>query len=118
MVNPGPVPHVGGPVLSGAATVLIGFQPAARVGDSLTCVPAIDSIAAGEPTVLIENQPAARIGDPTTRWRCHCGGLPDGPYRLDGPRGYVGRGGGPGTPSARSVKTAGQKRQEAGAQAA
>ena len=36
MVTPGtpPVPHVGGPILpAGCPTVLIGFMPAARVGD-------------------------------------------------------------------------------------
>ncbi|WP_437335108.1 PAAR domain-containing protein [Sorangium sp. So ce394] len=66
MVEPGPVPHVGGPVLSGEGTVLIGFQPAARVGDSAQCVPAIDSISAGEPTVIIGHKDAARMGDPTS----------------------------------------------------
>jgi uncharacterized Zn-binding protein involved in type VI secretion len=64
-VEPGPIPHVGGPIISGEGTVLIGFKPAARVGDSLTCVPAIDNISKGEPTVLIGDQDAARLGDPT-----------------------------------------------------
>ena len=31
----GVVPHVGGPILMGAPTVLIGGLPAARMGDSL-----------------------------------------------------------------------------------
>jgi len=66
LVNPGPVPHVGGPVTAGEGTVLIGYQPAARVGDSAKCVPATDSIAAGEPSVLIGYKDAARQGDPTT----------------------------------------------------
>ena len=59
----GPIPHVGGPVISGTTAVLIGFQPAARVGDSLTCVPAVDSIAAGEPSVRsrISPPPASEI---------------------------------------------------------
>jgi uncharacterized Zn-binding protein involved in type VI secretion len=65
LVNPGPVPHVGGPVIAGEGTVIIGFQPAARVGDSAKCVPATDSIAAGEPTVIIGYKDAARKGDPT-----------------------------------------------------
>lgn len=65
-VEPGPVPHVGGPVLPvGEPTVLIGFQPAARKGDTLTCVGPPDKIAAGEPTVLIGNKEAARRGDST-----------------------------------------------------
>lgn len=65
-VNPGPVPHVGGPVLAGERTVIIGNQPAARVGDKAQCVPAIDSISAGEPSVLIGHKDAARMGDPTS----------------------------------------------------
>lgn len=65
-VEPGPVPHVGGPVISGDPTVLIGFQPAARVGDQLVCVGPPDSISAGEPTVIIGDKDAARMGDPTS----------------------------------------------------
>jgi uncharacterized Zn-binding protein involved in type VI secretion len=62
----GPKPHVGGPVITGDATVIIGFQPAARVGDNLTCVGPIDQISAGDATVLIGNREAARMGDPTS----------------------------------------------------
>lgn len=60
-----PPAHVGGPVIYGETTVLIGFQPAARVGDPLKCIPATDVIAKGEPSVLIGNRDAARIGDKT-----------------------------------------------------
>ena len=63
MVNP--PPHVGGPIITGEPTVLIGFMPAARVSDSSICVPAVDTINKGEDTVLIGNQPSARIGDKT-----------------------------------------------------
>ena len=63
-VEPGPVPHVGGPVLAGDPTVIIGHQPAARAGDEAACVPAIDSIAGGEPSVIIGDKEAARLGDP------------------------------------------------------
>lgn len=69
-VEPGPVPHVGGPTVSGEPTVLIGFMPAARVGDALICVGPPDAIKSGEPTVLIGHKDAARLGDPT-----HHGGL-------------------------------------------
>jgi uncharacterized Zn-binding protein involved in type VI secretion len=66
MVDPGPKPHVGGPVMpAGAPTVLIGSLPAARVGDMATCVGPPDVILQGEPTVLIGDLPAARQGDPT-----------------------------------------------------
>ena len=65
-VEPGPVPHVGGPVLPGCEpTVLIGNKPAARVGDMAQCNGPPDSIKMGSPTVLIGNKQAARIGDPT-----------------------------------------------------
>ena len=59
-------PHVGGTVLPPACTsVLIGGEPAARVGDMAVCQGPMDIIAMGEPTVLIGGQPAARKGDPT-----------------------------------------------------
>jgi uncharacterized Zn-binding protein involved in type VI secretion len=68
MVTPGtpPIPHVGGPILPpGCPTVLIGGQPAARVGDMATCVGLPDVIAMGSATVLIGGQPAGRMGDQT-----------------------------------------------------
>ena len=68
MVTPGvpPIPHVGGPITGpGAATVLIGFMPAAVVGDMCVCVGPPDAIAMGSTTVLIGGKPAARMGDPT-----------------------------------------------------
>nr|WP_272091163.1 PAAR domain-containing protein [Nannocystis bainbridge] len=62
-----PVPtHVGGPVVVGETSVLIGMMPAAREGDKLVCATGPDSVARGEPSVLIGNKPAARLGDPTT----------------------------------------------------
>ena len=62
----GTVPHVGGPVLPpGCPTVMIGGQPAARVGDMLTCTGPPDTIAAGSATVMIGGMPAARLGDST-----------------------------------------------------
>jgi uncharacterized Zn-binding protein involved in type VI secretion len=73
----GTVPHVGGPVLPpGAPTVLIGGLPAARVGDSLTCVGPPDVIATGSATVLIGGKPAARIGDTTVHGGVIVAGLP------------------------------------------
>jgi uncharacterized Zn-binding protein involved in type VI secretion len=65
LVN-GVVPHVGGPVLPpGCPTVLIGGQPAARVGDMLTCTGPPDVIIKGSATVMIGGMPAARMGDNT-----------------------------------------------------
>jgi uncharacterized Zn-binding protein involved in type VI secretion len=45
--------------------VLIGFLPAARVGDMATCVGPPDVIAKGSSKVMIGGQPAARMGDTT-----------------------------------------------------
>ena len=65
MVNPGPVPHVGGPIITGAPTILIGFMPAARVSDMCVCVGPPDTIVMGSMTVIVSGMPAARIGDST-----------------------------------------------------
>ncbi len=66
LISPGPVPHVGGPVIGpGATTVLIENQPAARIGDLCSCVGPPDSIVKGSGTVLIGGRPAARVGDLT-----------------------------------------------------
>lgn len=67
MVIPGtpPIPHVGGPIVKGAPTVLIGSLPAARVGDMAICVGPPDTIAMGSTSVIISGMPAARMGDTT-----------------------------------------------------
>jgi len=60
------VPHVGGPILPpGCPTVLIGGQPAACMGDMVTCVGPPDTILMGSATVLIGGKMAARMGDVT-----------------------------------------------------
>lgn len=61
----GPKPHVGGAVVKGQPTVLIGGIPAARATDMVTCVGPPDLIAKGSATVLIGGMPAARMGDMT-----------------------------------------------------
>ncbi len=66
MVDPGPKPHVGGPIIPpGCPTVLICSMPAARVGDTATCVGPPDKIVMGSGTVMIGGVPAARLGDST-----------------------------------------------------
>jgi len=72
----------GGVIVAGFPMVLIGGQPAARLGDMHTCpmvtpgVPPIPHVGGpitmGSATVLIGNQPAARMGDMAT-----CVGPPD-----------------------------------------
>ena len=60
------VPHVGGPILPpGCPTVLIGGQPAACMGDMVTCTGPPDTILKGSATVLIGGKMAARMGDLT-----------------------------------------------------
>ncbi|MHC5060819.1 MAG: PAAR domain-containing protein [Planctomycetota bacterium] len=57
-------PHVGGPINGpGEATVLIGFMPAAVMGDGAVCVGPADKIVKGSATVMIGFMPAARTGD-------------------------------------------------------
>jgi len=76
LVNPGPVPHVGGPITTGAPTVLIGGPPAARVTDMATCAGPPDTIVMGSPTVIICGQMAARIGDNTAHGGVIVAGCP------------------------------------------
>lgn len=77
MVNPGGVPHVGGPILpAGEPTVLIGGMPAARVGDMATCSGPPDTIIAGSSTVMIGGMPAARLGDSTSHGGTIVAGAP------------------------------------------
>ena len=76
LVN-GTVPHVGGPVIPpGAVTVLIAGQPAAKMGDMLTCTGPPDVIAAGSATVTIAGMPAARQGDSTAHGGVIVAGCP------------------------------------------
>jgi uncharacterized Zn-binding protein involved in type VI secretion len=72
----GQVPHVGGPIVSGETTVLIGGSPAARIGDKLICVGPTDTLAQGEPSVLIGGKPASRLGDKTVHGGVVVAGCP------------------------------------------
>jgi uncharacterized Zn-binding protein involved in type VI secretion len=77
MVEPGPIPHVGGPILPPCCpTVLVGGIPQARVGDLLTCTGPPDVIAVGSPTVIIGGMQAARIGDLTVHGGVIVAGCP------------------------------------------
>jgi uncharacterized Zn-binding protein involved in type VI secretion len=77
---PTPVPHPGLPLAiipPGGVTVMIGGQPAARMGDMTMpcmlpgCVPAGPGvIMVASATVLICGQPAARVGDQTLHASC------------------------------------------------
>ncbi len=76
---PTPVPHPALPlaIVKGAATVMIGGAPAARVGDMSGpctlpgCVPAGPGvISKGSATVMIEGVPAARVNDLSAHASC------------------------------------------------
>jgi uncharacterized Zn-binding protein involved in type VI secretion len=60
-----PKPHKGGAIKTGAGTVIIGDEKAARVTDLAICVGPLDAISEGSPTVIIEGHKAARIFDST-----------------------------------------------------
>ncbi|WP_082359145.1 PAAR domain-containing protein [Bosea sp. AAP35] len=77
MVSPGPVPHVGGPIIPTCSpNVITGGLPQARVTDKCVCVGPIDMIVKGSASVLVNNLPAARIGDTTTHGGVIITGLP------------------------------------------
>jgi len=77
MVNPGPVPHVGGPISGpGASTVLIGGMPAARATDMAVCSGPPDVLLPGSSTVPIAGMPAVRLGDATAHGGSVVTGLP------------------------------------------
>ncbi|BDG74214.1 PAAR domain-containing protein [Roseomonas fluvialis] len=77
MVEPGPVPHVGGPIVGPCApTVLIGGLPAARMGDTCICTGPPDTIATGSAKVTIGGKPAARMGDATAHGGTIVAGCP------------------------------------------
>jgi len=71
-----PIPHVGGPVLEGQPTVLIGGQPAATLGSLCACAGPPDTVVQGSFSVLIGGKPAARQGDMTAHGGIIIGGCP------------------------------------------
>lgn len=65
-VEPGPTPHVGGPILPPATpTIRAGSLPMARVGDKAMCVGPPDFLVTGSASVRINGKAASRLGDKT-----------------------------------------------------
>jgi uncharacterized Zn-binding protein involved in type VI secretion len=91
----GIVPHVGGPIVTGAWTVLTGNMPQARITDTCVCVGPPDMIVQGAFTVLVGGLPAARLGDMTSHGGIIVTGLPT---VLIGDEAASGGGGGGGAP--------------------
>ncbi|RIK76833.1 MAG: hypothetical protein DCC68_18595 [Planctomycetota bacterium] len=110
LVNPGPVPHVGGPIVKGEPTVIVGFMPAARVTDTLVCVGPPDMIAKGSTGVMIGYMPAARLGDMTVHGGVIVVGMPQvmiGEMGGGGAGGGGGGGGAAGPPGTITVQMGG-----------
>lgn len=77
LANPSGNPHVGGPIIGpGVINVLIGGQPAAVVGDVISCAGPPDTIVRGSANVLIGGKPAARMGDVTAHGGSIIAGIP------------------------------------------
>jgi uncharacterized Zn-binding protein involved in type VI secretion len=66
MVDPGPKPHVGGPIVNpGQVFVRVNGQPMATVGGTCTCVGPPDTLTQGSGIVKIMGKPVVRLGDST-----------------------------------------------------
>jgi len=77
MVDPGPKPHVGGPITGpNVPTVLAGGLPVAVVSDMATCAGPPDTLSAGSSTVMVQGKPAARMGDSTAHGGVITSGMP------------------------------------------
>lgn len=94
-MEPGPAPHVGGPVVEGSSNTFINGRPAARAGDPTACAGPPGQIEAGSSGVYINRQAAARIADRAG----HDGRVADGSSNVhigDHGRRTTGRATGPG----------------------
>lgn len=70
----GSVPHIGGQLLDGNSSILVGGRPAATVGSLCVCQGATDTVTQGSATVLLGGRPAARTGDGTAHGGVITGG--------------------------------------------
>jgi len=59
----GKTAHVGGPIVVGVPTVIIGGMPAATLGSQCVCNGPPDVVVMGSAGVMIGGKPAARMGD-------------------------------------------------------
>ncbi len=64
--EPGPVPHVGGPIIATQGFVRVGGIPVATVDGTCLCAGGgPDRITGGSSFVSIDGKPVARLGDKT-----------------------------------------------------
>ncbi len=59
----GVVPHVGGPTIGMAVTVLVAGPPAVNTNNMSVCVGPPDKVAVGSATVMAQGKPMVRMGD-------------------------------------------------------
>ena len=57
--------HVGGPILTGDATLTVNGIPAALVGDTCTCMGGSDTIVSGTSKLTVNGKQAALVGSKT-----------------------------------------------------
>lgn len=72
----GPIPHVGGPLVTPVPTVLIGKLPAAVATSMAVCVGPPDLVAKGSMKVMVGKKPAARMADSCAHGGMIVGGCP------------------------------------------
>ncbi len=60
----GVVPHIGGPTIGMAVTVIVGGPPAVNINNMSVCVGPPDKVAKGSATVMAAGNPMVRMGDP------------------------------------------------------
>ncbi len=66
-VDPGPKPHIGGPIVKTQTLVKVNGIPVAVKGDKALCVTGgLDTIKTGSSVVKINGKPVARMGDTTS----------------------------------------------------
>lgn len=64
--EPGPTPHVGGPIISGQSPCTVDGVPVAVVGDKCSCeAGGPDTIVSGSSAMTIDGQPVAWVGSDT-----------------------------------------------------
>lgn len=68
LVDPGPKPHVGGPIITGQSHVRVNGTPIAVAGDRCLCIGAgsHDPISSGSKIARVNGKAIARLGDPTS----------------------------------------------------
>lgn len=66
-IEPGPVPHIGGPITSGQSLCTVNEKPVAIVGDTCACqVGSSDTIVSGSNAMTINGKLVAIVGSTTT----------------------------------------------------